>query len=514
MTVRVTVAAGTDVTVSPESLTFTADTWSSAQRVTVRAAEDADAVADAEVAVSHAVSGYGAVTTAADVAVTIAENDTAGVTVTPTGVTVLEGGSGSYTVVLESEPGGEVTVRVTVAAGTDVTVSPESLTFTADTWSSAQRVTVRAAEDADAVVDAEVTVSHAVSGYGAVTTAADVAVTIAENDTAGVAVSAGALRVPEGGSGSYTVVLESEPEGEVTVRVTVAAGTDVTVSPESLTFTADTWSSAQRVTVRAAEDADAVADAEVTVRHAVSGYGAVTAAADVAVTIAENDTAGVAVSAGALRVPEGGSGSYTVVLESEPEGEVTVRVTVAAGTDVTVSPESLTFTADTWSSAQRVTVRAAADADALEDAEVTVSHAVSGYGAVTTAADVAVTIAENDTAGVAVSAGALRVPEGGSGSYTVVLESEPGGEVTVRVTVAAGTDVTVSPESLTFTADTWSSAQRVTVRAAEDADAVADAEVAVRHAVSGYGAVTAAAAGGGDGDGERHGGSGGVWRER
>ena len=172
-----------------------------------------------------------------------------------------------------------MTVRVTVAAGTDVTVSPESLTFTADTWSSAQRVTVRAAEDADAVVDAEVAVSHAVSGYGAETAAAAVAVTIAENDTAGVAVSAGALRVPEGGSGSYTVALESEPAGEVTVRVTVAAGTDVTVSPESLTFTADTWSSAQRVTVRAAEDADAVADAEVAVRHAVSGYGAVTAAA-------------------------------------------------------------------------------------------------------------------------------------------------------------------------------------------------------------------------------------------
>ena len=105
----------------------------------------------------------------------------------------------------------------------------------------------------------------------------------------------------------------------------------------------------------------------------------------------------------------------------------------------------------------------------------------------------AVTIAENDTAGVAVSAGALRVPEGGRGSYTVALESEPAGEVTVRVTVAAGTDVTVSPESLTFTADTWSSAQRVTVRAAEDADAVEDAEVAVRHAVSGYGAVTVAA---------------------
>ena len=411
-------------------------------------------------------------TSAATEAVSIADEATAGVAVSAGALRVPEGGSGSYTVVLESEPAGEVTVRVTVAAGTDVTVSPESLTFTADTWSSAQRVTVRAAEDADALADAEVTVRHAVSGYGAVTAAADVAVTIAENDTAGVTVTPTGVTVLEGGSGSYTVVLESEPAGEVTVRVTVAAGTDVTVSPESLTFTADTWSSAQRVTVRAAEspesltftadtwssaqrvtvraaeDADAVADAEVTVSHAVSGYGAVTTAAAVAVTIAENDTAGVTVTPTGVTVLEGGSGSYTVVLESEPEGEVTVRVTVAAGTDVTVSPESLTFTADTWSSAQRVTVRAAEDADRTR---VTVSHAVSGYGAVTAAADVAVTIAER-TAGVAVSAGALRVPEGGSGSYTVVLESEPEGEVTVRVTVAAGTDVTVSPESLTFTA--------------------------------------------------------------
>ena len=70
---------------------------------------------------------------------------------------------------------------------------------------------------------------------------------------------------------------------------------------------------------------------------------------------------------------------------------------------------------------------------------------MSGYGAVTTAADVAVTIAENDTAGVVVSAGALRVPEGGSGSYTVVLESEPAGEVTVTAAVAAGTDVSGEP---------------------------------------------------------------------
>ena len=490
VTVRVTVARnGRD---GDESLTFTADTWSSAQRVTVRAAEDADAVADAEVAVRHAVSGYGAVTAAADVAVTIAENDTAGVAVSAGALRVPEGGSGSYTVALESEPGGEVTVRVTVAAGTDVTVSPESLTFTADTWSSAQRVTVRAAEDADALADAEVAVRHAVSGYGAVTAAAAVAVTIAENDTAGVAVTPTGLTVLEGGRGSYTVVLESEPAGTVTVTAAVPEGTDVTVSPQRLTFTADDWSEPREVTVRAAEDADAVADAEVTVRHAVSGYGAETAAA-VAVTIQENDTAGVVVTPTGLTVPEGGSGSYTVALVTQPDGTVTVTPAVPAGTALTVSPESLTFTAGNWSEAQEVTLRAAEDADAEVEAVVTVRHAVSGYGAVTTAAAVAVTIAGEGHGGSGGDADGAEVPEGGSGGYTVVLESEPAGEVTVTAAVAAGTDVTVSPEILRFTADNWSVAQEVTVRAAEDADALADAEVAVRHAVSGYGAVTTAA---------------------
>ena len=441
---------------SPQRLTFTADDWSSPQTVTVRAAEDADAVADAVVRVSHAVSGYGAVSTAAAVLVTIQENDKAAVAVTPTGLTVLEGGRGSYAVVLESEPAATVTVTATVPAGTDVTVSPQRLTFTADDWSSAQEVEVRAAEDADAVADAVVTVSHAVSGYGAVSTAADVAVTVQENDTAGVVVTPTALRVPEGGSGSYTVALVTQPDGTVTVTPAVPAGTDVTVSPERLTFTADDWSEPQAVTVSAAEDADAEVEAAVTVSHAVSGYGAVTTATDVAVTIAELDTAGVTVTPTGLSVPEGGSGSYTVVLESEPAGTVTVAATVPAGTDVAVSPESLTFTADDWSEPRAVEVRAAEDADAVADAVVTVRHEVSGYGAVSAAADVAVTVQENDTAGVVVTPTAFTVPEGGSGSYTVVLVTQPDGAVTVTAAVPEGTDVAVSPESLTFTADDWS----------------------------------------------------------
>ena len=250
-------------------------------------------------------------------------------------MTVPEGASRTYTVVLRSQPSGPVTVTPSVAGSPDVTVSG-ALTFTAEDWDRAQTVTVSAAQDADAAND-RATVEHAVSGggYGSVT-AADVAVTVEEDDELGVTVTPTALTVPEGDSRTYTVALRSQPSGPVTVTPSVAGSPDVTVSG-ALTFTAEDWDRAQTVTVSAGQDADAAND-RATVSHAVSGggYGSVTAA-DVAVTVEEDDELGVTVTPTALTVPEGDSRTYTVVLRSQPSGPVTVTPSVAGSPDVTVS---------------------------------------------------------------------------------------------------------------------------------------------------------------------------------
>ena len=154
----------------------------------------------------------------------------------------------------------------------------------------------------------------------------------------------------EGGAAEVTVRLSEDPEREVTITLTAtpgggAAAADYTV-PGQVSF--GSGETLQRITVTATDDA--VDDDGETV---AVGFGELppgvtaTAPRTATVGITDDDTAGVAVSAGALSVPEGGRGSYTVALESEPEGTVTVRVIVAAGTDVTVSPQRLTFTADT-----------------------------------------------------------------------------------------------------------------------------------------------------------------------
>ena len=115
--------------------------------------------------------------------------------------------------------------------------------------------------------------------------------TITDDDTRGVTVSESSLVIDEGTSETYTVVLDSQPTANVTVEVTVPAGTDVSVNNPSLTFTASDWSQAQTIEVSAADDDDALADATVILTHTVRGGDYIGAsAADVEVTIVENDT--------------------------------------------------------------------------------------------------------------------------------------------------------------------------------------------------------------------------------
>ena len=420
-----------------------------------------------------------------------------GVAVSDLKLTVPEGGSNTYTV-LSHRPGGDVTVTVNNPTDNlEVTATPRSLTFTAENWDEPQAVTVAAVQDGDALDDSA-TVTHGVSGggYGDVS-APDVAVTVTDDETLGVVISPTTIAVQAGGSNTYSVVLGSQPAGDVTVTVSGQAGTDLSLgglSPtNTLTFSTGNWNTAREVTVGAAEDADA---GEVTLSHGVSSaddpeYAALDAD-DVVVTVIPMtpDTPilqlGVAVSDLKLTVPEGGSNTYTIVLSHRPGGDVTVTVNNPTDNlEVTATPRSLTFTAENWDEPQAVTVAAVQDGDALDDS-ATVTHGVSGggYGDVS-APDVAVTVTDDETLGVVISPTAIAVQAGGSNTYSVVLGSQPAGDVTVTVSGQAGTDLSLgglSPtNTLTFSTGNWNTAREVTVGAAEDADA---GEVTLSHGVS------------------------------
>ena len=518
MTVAIAGHADTDITLSGDTLTdntltFTADDWNVAQTVTVTAAEDDNAVNENEATLTHTATGgdYDAVT--ADVVVTITDNDTADVTISKTALTIDEGATATYTVVLDTKPTADVTVAIAGHADTDITLTgdtltDDTLTFTADDWDTAQTVTVTAAEDDDAVDEEEATLTHTVTGTGeyAGVTADSVTVNITDNDTADVTISKTALTIEEGASDTYTVVLDTEPTADVTVSIAGHADTDITLSgdtlaDDTLTFTSDNWDTAQTVTVTAGEDDDAVNEEEATLTHTVTGtaeYAGVTANS-VTVNITDNDTADVTVSKTALTIEEGANATYTVVLDTEPSADVTVAVAGHADTDITLSgvtltDDTLTFTTENWDDAQTVTVTAKEDDDAVNEEEATLTHTVTGTAgyADVTADSVTVNITDNDTADVTISKTALAIEEGGSDTYSVVLDTEPTGDVKVAIAGHADTDITLTgdtltDDTLTFTSDNWNTAQTVTVTAAEDDDAVDEEEATLTHTVTGTG---------------------------
>ena len=90
----------------------------------------------------------------------------------------------------------------------------------------------------------------------------------------GLTLSRTDLEITEGQSGTYTVALASQPAADVTVAIGQRPPGRATVSPASLTFTADNWNTPQTVTITSAEDANYV-DRWVLLRHVATGdnYG-------------------------------------------------------------------------------------------------------------------------------------------------------------------------------------------------------------------------------------------------
>ena len=413
--------------------------------MTVTAGEDDDTTNDTAT-LAHAASGGGYDNVEADLPVTVTDNDTAGLVLSPTSLGVDEGDDASYTVKLASLPTGTVTVAITGHSGTDLTLDTASLEFTTSTWDDAQTVTVTAGEDDDTTNDTA-TLAHAASGGGYDNVEADLPVTVTDNDTAGLVLSPTSLGVDEGDDASYTVKLASLPTGTVTVAITGHSGTDLTLDTASLEFTTSTWDDAQTVTVTAGEDDDTTNDTA-TLAHAASGGGYDNVEADLPVTVTDNDTAGLVISPTSLAVDEGDDASYTVKLATQPTGTVTVAITGHSGTDLTLDTTSLEFTTATWDDPQTVTVTAAEDDD-LTDDTATLAHAASG-GGYSVMATLAVTVTDNDQLPVAsfASSSSSAGEDAGTHNVTVGLSPAPTAAITVSYTVGGtatvGSDFSIS----------------------------------------------------------------------
>jgi len=275
----------------------------------------------------------------------------------------------------------------------------------------------------------------------------------------GVTVSENAVSVREsGGIASYTLALTLRPTEEVTVTPMSDAKGVATVSGP-LTFTPSDWNQPQTVTVIGVDD-NAVNDPArtATINHTITGGGYDNVSIEpVMVTTTDDDTAGVTVLPTALTVNEaGGTGTYTVVLRSQPTADMTITPTSEDRTVATVS-EPLTFTPSNWNQPQIVTVTGVDDNVINDPARTTrVTHTVSGGGySNIVMEDVRVTAVDDEMVAISIRALEPSVIEGAPVQFRLTAMPTPITDLTIAIAVADpdGVLAEVAPTEVTIPAN-------------------------------------------------------------
>ena len=501
VTVTINDPSNTDVIAEPASLTFSSTDWNSPKTVTVNAAQDADAE-DETATVTHAVtstdSSYSGAS-ANNVAVSVTDDEVP-VTVQfgATTYEVVEGETITVAVTLSADPERTVVIPIThtprsgAESPADYSGVPTSVTF--NTGQMSKTIAFTAAQD-DVDDDGEsvlLAFGAPLPGGVSLGTTVTTTVSITDDDGAGVSVSESSLTITEGSSGTYTIVLDSQPTADVTVTINDPSNTDVIAEPASLTFSSTDWNSPKTVTVNAAQDADAE-DETATVTHAVtstdSSYSGASAN-NVAVSVTDDEVP-VTVQFGATtyEVVEGETITVAVTLSADPERTVVIPIThtprsgAESPADYSGVPTSVTF--NTGQMSKTIAFTAAQD-DVDDDGEsvlLTFGAPLPGGVSLGTTTTTTVNITDDDGAGVTVSNNSLDITEGSSGTYTIVLDSQPTADVTVTINDPSNTDVIAEPASLTFSSTDWNTPKTVTVNAAQDADAE-DETATVTHAVT------------------------------
>ena len=497
-----TATKGTDYTENTAALRF-AGTAGESKSFTVATTEDTDEESDETFTVGLTVSGTSETVTATDTATgTITDDDGEAEGGTAPAVTVAdasaaEGDSITFTVTLDEEVSGGLTVTPsftdgTAAKGTDYTENTAGLRFTG-TAGETKTFTVATTEDAAVEPDETFTVGLTVSGTSETVTATDTATGTITNDDSSAAVTIEDASAGEGETITFTVKLDKAVSGGLTVAPsftdgTATKGTDYAENTTGLTFTG-TANETQTFTVATTEDAAVEPDETFTVGLTVSGTSeTVTATGTIT-----NDDGSAAVTIEDASAGEGETITFTVKLDKAVSGGLTVAPsftdgTATKGTDYAENTTGLTFTG-TANETQTFTVATTEDAAVEPDETFTVSLAVSGTSASVTATDTATGTITNDDGSAAVTIEDASAGEGETITFTVKLDKAVSGGLTVAPsftdgTATKGTDYAENTTGLTFTG-TANETQTFTVATTEDAAVEPDETFTVSLAVSG-----------------------------
>ena len=482
VTIPVASSDSSEGIVSVSSLTFTPANWNIAQVVTITGVDDLQDDGDVLFSVLTATvissdPNYSGLNPS-DVTATNLDDDLAQLSLTVSSASISEGAGGNAataTVSRNSDDSQPLTVTLLVNDGSEASV-PVSVVIPA----GASSVSFDISAIDDLIVDGTqaVTISAAAAGH----IGTSVALNVTDDDVAGFSIiGGGVLTVDESGSTqTFGVVLNAAPLTNVVITITSGDLTEATVAPAMLTFTPANWNLTQLVTLTGVDDVvddDAqLSTITVSVSSSLSdeAFDAIASSTVTALTL-DNDTAGITFTpnTGLLIVEGSVSDSVAITLKTQPTANVTFALNNATPDQVTFSTSSLTFTPSNWNVPQ-VVVITGIDNQIAEDGfgvGITPEPAVSAdpkYSGLQ-AGGANGSIIDDDLRGVIVGAVLGSISEHGtSTTFSIVLNSEPTGNVSVPISSGDLTEGSVSVSVLNFTPLNWNVPQFVSVTGVND----------------------------------------------
>lgn len=379
---------------------------------------------------------------------TIADDDPVGFSIAPvagtpaSGLATSEAGAtAAFTIKLTSQPTADVTLGLSSSNAQEGVASPSTCTFTSTNWEAPQTITATGVDDAiaDGAQSYKILTQAPTSqdaDYGALRAedVADVALSNADDDRAGItlAAAAGLTTTEGGGTAVFTLKLDSQPTADVTIGLSSSNPSEGAVAPSTCTFTSSNWNVAQTVTISGANDA---------LVDGPQSYSIVTSAAqstdanyngreieDVAVTNSDDDagTLGLSLSASSV-VENAGANALTGTLTRNFRLAEVVTVALSSTLADATVPAQVTFAAGVSSVTFAIGV---VDNTVAEGSRTTTLTAAAGD----IRASQALTILDNEPAILGLSLAASSAAEDSTQRIRGTLTRNPsGGEVSVAL---------------------------------------------------------------------------------
>ena len=402
-----------------------------------------------------------------------------GVVITEFGgeVNIREGGGpGEFSLVLTTQPQGEVTIALSPDIESQTSV--DQIAFDENTWNIPRTITVTAVDDdiveGDHTSTILLTAVSTDENYNEIPIGAVIA-NITDNDaTVLVNEPVIGLQIEEGGaSDSFSLALSSQPDADVTIEI--APDDEAIAEPTTIVFTPANFNTPQIITISAVNDTDIEGPHTSTISFnaisADSNYDGISIPS-VTADVVDNDPAEVVVTQtnGTTNITEGGStDNLSIALNRPPTNDVTV--TVLTDDQSTVNPETIVFTPQNATIPRQVVVQAVDDVNIEGEHASTISFEVSSddpdFDNLELDAVLA-NITDNDGAEIDLDlSGTVTVTEGGDPeTFEVALTSQPSADVTI--TLETDEETAVSPTTLTFTPENFDEPQEVEVIAVND----------------------------------------------